>query len=69
VWLEWQSWHERSRIAPTWGLITCDMRVPEVAEALGVMGIENNCIPRNTNANEIEASLASLRIEFHFDCG
>jgi hypothetical protein len=69
VWLEWQSWHERSRIAPTWGLIACDMRTPEVAEALGVMGIENNCIPRKTTPNEIEVTFASLRIKFHFVCG
>src|SRR5215469_7884330 len=60
---EWQSWHERSRIAPTCGLITSAMGAPVVAEVLGVVAVGTNCIPRKAKANEIEVSFASLRMK------
>ena len=60
--LEWQSWHERSRIAPTCGLITSAMWVPVAPEVLGVVAVGTNCIPRKMKANRIEVSFASLRI-------
>src|SRR5262249_16273794 len=60
--LEWQSWHERSRIAPTCGLLTSAMLVPMLAEVLGVVAVRTNCISRKTKANKIEVSFASLRM-------
>src|SRR5215472_11341932 len=60
--LEWQSWHERSRIVPTCGLITSAMWTPVVAEGLGVVVVGTNCIPRKTKANKIEVSFASVRM-------
>ena len=62
VWLEWQSWHERSRITPTCGLTICAMWIPVVSEVLGIVAVGTNCIPRKTKANKIEVSLASLRM-------
>jgi hypothetical protein len=72
VWLEWQSWHERSRIAPTCGFTTPDMCTPIGAEVLGTAAIETNCIPRKTNPNKIKVSFASRRMiwrPFHWYFG
>src|SRR5215472_16681772 len=60
--LEWQSWHERSRIAPTCGLITSAMWAPVVAEVFGIVAVGTNCIPRRTKANKMEVSFASSRM-------
>src|SRR5512146_1353916 len=57
--LEWQSWHERSRIRPTCGSITCAMCAPESAEILGVVAVETNCIPRKIKPSKIEVSFSS----------
>jgi hypothetical protein len=49
VCLEWQSWHERSRIAPTCGSITCARRIPLTGTGLRFTAVGTNCIPINAN--------------------
>src|SRR5215831_3458200 len=61
VWLEWQSWHERTRIALTCGSITSPLCTPVGAEVLGVAAVETNCIPRKTKLSKIKVSFASRR--------
>jgi len=59
--LEWQSWHERFRIAPTCGFTTSAICPPIGAEVLGIAAIEENCIPRKINPSKIKVSFASRR--------
>src|SRR3974390_986341 len=57
--LEWQSWHERSIILPTCGLIISVVRDP-VVEVLDTPGVGTNCIPIKTKTRKMGVSFASL---------
>ena|SRR5215469_4630360 len=57
--LEWQSWHDRSRILPICGLIISAVCVL-VAEILETAVVGTNCIPRKTKRSKIGINLASL---------
>ena len=59
--LEWQSWHERSRILPTFGLVISAVCGP-VVEAFETPGVGTNCIPIKTETSKMGVSFAILRM-------